>query len=581
MAQQTNSPTQIAFLADVHLQDIYGSFSDTDYKGIVNPKIGKYTIARTMGSQLHSTRIFNENYFAFIAALEDIVARNIKLVALPGDYSDDGQPIHIKGLKRILQHYEQQYNIQFFITTGNHDPVGPFQKESGKSDFLGEGGKAQPIYSKEGLHSVNPETEHPTIITKDIAKMGYDGILKELGSFGFYPRKEHLYWATPFSTYTYEDYSYDKAHKEAQLPHRTYEVEPNFIVPDVSYVVEPIPGIWLLAIDGDVYLPIDKNKSATNPNNYHGASTGYNNVLTNKQHLISWAKRVADEAKKQGKTLITFSHFPMVDFNDDASSTLRALLGPKKWQLERVPDETVAEAFAEAGITIHVAGHMHINDTGVRTTKNGNTLVNIQSPSLAAYIPGYKILTLHDNTTVEVETITLNEVPRFNELFPIYETEHQFLTTLNILGIWDKEVLNANTYHDFMLWHLKELVRLRFLNDWPAPVKEFLLTANLETIANKTNVTLSDGAIAYSGTDLLYDFYKLRNADVLALKDIPEKRLKYYRQLIKAYKTITPADTLTAQLQQVFFCMNQFLNGAPSQHFMVNLKTGEVKAIVP
>ncbi|GLB52554.1 metallophosphoesterase [Neptunitalea chrysea] len=576
MAQQTPT-TQIAFLADVHLQDIYGSFSDTDFNGIVNPNTGKPTILRTMASQLHSTRIFNENYFAFITALEDIAKRNIHLVALPGDYSDDGQPIHIKGLSRILHQYEKAYNIQFFITTGNHDPVGPFLKESGKNDFLGEGGKAQPIFSTEGLYTPNKETEHPTIITKDIAKMGYDGILKELGDFGFFPREQYTYWATPFSDYSYETYTYKKAQAAANLDQRTYEVAPGFTVPDVSYVVEPVPGIWLLAIDGDVYLPKNTNGNPADPHNYHGASTGYNNVLTNKKHLINWAKKVAAEAKKHNKTLITFSHFPMVDFNDDASATIAKFMGSKKWQLERVPDEAVAQAFADAGITIHIAGHMHINDTGIRTTKNGHTLVNIQSPSLAAYIPGYKILTLHDKTTIEVETVTLDSVPHFDELFPMYETEHEFLNELHSPNIWNMEVLESDTYHDFMLWHLKELVRLRFINDWPEPVKSYLQQASLEDIAQKVGLSITK--TNWTGTDVIYDFYKLRNADVLALQDIPEERLKYYRQLILAYKNNTPKDTLEAQLQQVFYCIDAFLNGAPAQHFKVNLETGEVTTL--
>ena len=99
---------QVAFLSDVHLQDLFGTFSDNDYKGVLNPKTGKYVVLRTMASQLHSTRIFNENYFAFIAALEDIAKRNIKYVALPGDYTDDGQPIHVRGLEKILDQYRKK-----------------------------------------------------------------------------------------------------------------------------------------------------------------------------------------------------------------------------------------------------------------------------------------------------------------------------------------------------------------------------------------------------------------------------------------------------------------------------------------
>ncbi|WP_449400151.1 metallophosphoesterase [Chryseobacterium wanjuense] len=114
---------QIAFLSDVHFQDLYGSFSDHDFKGIINPKTGKPTILRTMDSQLHSTRIFNENYFAFLKALDDIAAKGIKIVAMPGDFSDDGQAYNIRGLHKILEKYHKKYGIDFYITTGNHDPV--------------------------------------------------------------------------------------------------------------------------------------------------------------------------------------------------------------------------------------------------------------------------------------------------------------------------------------------------------------------------------------------------------------------------------------------------------------------------
>lgn len=562
---------KIAFLADIHLQDIYGTLSDSDYKGIFNKATGKYTLVRTMQSQMESTRIFNENYFAFIAALEDIAARGIRLIALPGDYSDDGQPLHIRGLSRILHEYEARYGIQFFITTGNHDPVGPFQMESGKSDFLGAGGKAQPIFSKAGMYQPDALTQLPVVVTKDIAKMGYEGILDALADFGFFPNKQYRYWATPFSDYTTEDYSFEKALAASTLQHRTYDVLPGFAVPDVSYVVEPVEGLWLLALDGDVYIPKDAGKSPEDAYNYNGAGLGYNNVLTNKKHLIAWVKKVAAEAKEKNKTLIAFSHFPMVDFNDDMSPVLKELLGENKWQLERVPEETVAEAFADAGIQLHIAGHIHINDTGVRTGKNGHTIINIQSPSLAAYIPGYKILTLNTDNTVEVETVTLDKVAGFNALFPLYEAEHTFLANSGAKEVWNKEVLQSATYHDFMLWHLKELVRMRFMKDWPEPIRGFLMQSNLGEIGQKAGLQMNDNAVSFSGYDLLIDFYKLRNADVLALRDISEEQQKYYNQLIQAYALLEPSDELTTQLKTFFQVLNAFRNGAPAANFTIDL----------
>jgi 3',5'-cyclic AMP phosphodiesterase CpdA len=598
LAQNNLNGVQIAFFADVHLQDIYGRPSDTDYKGILNPKTGKYTLVRTMEAQLHSTRLFNENYFAFLAALDDIAQRGIKYVALPGDYSDDGQPLNIRGLQTILNECTHKYGIQFFITTGNHDPVGPFAKDGGKNGFLGTDGKRQPVFSKEGLYTANATTELTTVISKDISMMGYTGITDYLKDFGFYPKEDYKFWATPFSTYSPADYNYEKAEREAVLENRTYEVAPGYTVPDVSYIVEPVKGLWLMAIDGNVYIPkptADGNPA--NPDNYSGASIGYNNVLSNKKHLIDWVQKMAAEAKLRGKTLIAFSHYPMVDYNDNASAQLSELFGKGKWQLERVPVEDVAQSFANAGLQVHFAGHMHINDTGIRTTPEGNTLVNIQTPSLAAYIPAYKLLTIK-GSELEVETITVNNVPRFNELFDLYKMEHDFLESQKATDVWDDAILKTKSYHDFTQWHLKELVRLRFLpDDWAKAFTDFLLQQtgeDLLVLASKSDIETKTGLKEaglkrkefkkWNGFNLIFDFYRLHSADELALADIGSERIKQYKFLIGAYLNKYTTEELIIddnpnldRLKHLFSIMDKFLHADPADHFTIDLKTGTVK----
>ena len=610
--------TQIAFLSDVHLQDLFGTFSDNDYNGVLNPKTGQYVLLRTMASQLHSTRIFNENYFAFIAALEDIVKRKIKYVALPGDYTDDGQPIHVRGLEKILAQYSKKYNIEFFITTGNHDPVGPFAQDSGKEDFLGKDGKSQPIYSKDGLYKPNLSTEQPVIVTADIAKMGYLGITDGLKDFGFYPNKKYKFWATPFSTYNSQNYSFEKAYEATLLSNRVYNVTPGYEVPDVSYVVEPIDGLWLMAIDGNVYIPKKNDGDPKDPKNYSEASTGYNNVLSNKKHLIKWVQDISAEAKKQGKILIAFSHFPMIDFNDDASAEIKGLLGPNKWQLNRVPVEEVAKTFADAGLKIHFGGHMHINDTGIRTTEKGNTLVNIQTPSLAAYIPAYKLLTINRDNVVDIQTITINKVPQFDELFDLYKMEYKFLQNQQVKDIWNIDILKTKSYHDFTDFHLKELVRLRFLSDdWPSSFKDFFLKLSAqdllvlasvqsnsdfdEVLKNKERFQkeweeakvksaqylkeykLKKENFNWTGYDLLVDFYRFRSADELALTDVGTARTKQYKILSQLFfenhkESSSKEKPLQNQMRLFLIILNKFMHEVPADHFTVDLKTGAVTA---
>lgn len=616
-AQTDINDLQIAFLADVHLQDLYGSFSDNNYKGIINPKNGKPVLLRTMESQLHSTRIFNENYFAFLSALDDIAKRGIHLVALPGDYTDDGQPIHLRGLQHILNEYTRKYGIEFFITTGNHDPVGPFAQPAGKNDFLGLGGKQQAIFSQSNIYRSSKD-ELPIVITKDIAKMGYDDITEYLKNFGFFPKENYRYWATPFSSYTPEDYSYSEAINKSAISNRMYEVAPGYTVPDVTYIVEPVDGLWLLALDGNVYIPkSNSNGDSKNPKNYSGADLGYNNVLTNKKHLINWVKKVAEEAEKKGKILIAFSHYPMVDFNDDASNEIEAFMGRGKWQLERVPEEEVAKTFADAGIKIHFGGHMHINDTGIRTYKSGKTLLNIQTPSLAAYIPAYKLLTIKNKTELEIETIVVDTVERYNELFELYQMEHDYLKTKNDKNIWDETILKSKSYHEFTDYHLTELVRLRFLpDDWPANFKNFLcdisgddllVLANIESnepfeklLSNKTKYKkewtkalyktkkqLSKNHIGindlktWKGIDMITDFYRIRSADRLAIKDIGTNRINQYLLIYNAFyenKRNTSVRGETYKNTGLFLSiLYKFLNGAPAVHFKVNLKTGIIE----
>lgn len=573
-------PVQIAFLSDVHFQDLYGSFSDNSFKGIINPKTGKPTILRTMDSQLHSTRVFNENYFAFLKALDDIAAKGIRIVAMPGDFTDDGQAYNLRGLRKVLDCYHQQYGIRFYLTTGNHDPVGPFRQEGGKDDFLGEDGRPLGIYSAQ--HTGNIKNK---IITRDIAESGYLEILDELKGFGFYPDQKDLYWSTPFDTEDYGDYAYSKALQNASYSKRMYEVSEGFTVPDLSYVVEPVRGVWMIAIDGNTYIPKNIQGNPNDPENYHGASIGYNNVLSHKKHLVRWVAKLAAEAKANHKVLIAFTHYPMVDFNDGATGSIKTLLGEKKWQLERVPEKTVARAFAEAGLQVHFAGHMHINDTGLYQSGD-QMLVNVQVPSLAAYLPGYKILTIHAPERLEVQTEILNEVQHFDDLFPLYEKEYATLKATKPAMLWNKDILKTKSYHDFMQFHLKELVRLRMIpGDWP---KDFVEKISAMTGEDLLRLVHADKPLSgihpeafrsWTGEDLLLDLYKFQSADELARRDIPEERLKQYAILEQLYARQTTGDAFVKQLQSVFKVLSLLSHGDPADHFEINLKSKKIKRL--
>jgi 3',5'-cyclic AMP phosphodiesterase CpdA len=623
---------QIAFMPDIHFHDIYASFSDGAFAGLPNSQSGKNATIRSMAAQLKSTRLFNENYFALLAALDDAAARGVKLIALPGDFSDDGQPLHIRGLAAILQHYSDTYGMQFYAAPGNHDPVRPFTRPAGKSDYLGVDGYEQPIYSPGSdacsgkLPVVQSHSKLSTICSEEVKELGYQEIMAQLAPFGFYPQPDYIYWETPYSDYTAQNYSANLAKEQATYKLRQYEIclqgtggrykQPGYsqcsMVPDSSYLVEPVAGVWLLAIDANVYLP------NAGGNGYAGAgNAGYNRMFSHKTQVTDWITQVVQRAEQTGKTLIAFSHYPMTEFYNGQSDTIAEQFGADSFQLARRPADKVSQLLAATGLKLHIGGHMHFNDTGISKSPDGKVLVNVQAPSLAAYVPAYKLVRIKPQQKVKVQTVVLDEVPRYNELFEHYQQEHSTLAQQGA-PLWNKAILTAKNYREFTNWHLSELTRQRFLpQDWPAPLRDSLLSLNgrqmlvlsqlqspqplaqllaeLPTLQQSPNwqqaATAADALIAegafdaedfasWSGFDLALDFYRLRNAGSLALQDINPQRLAQYQLLTRLLaakaKTETGRDSVARQFGGVFQLLQAFSHAESDRHFMLDLRNGSI-----
>ena len=511
---------RIAFIADAHIQDV----------------VGHPELVRSMEVQVQSTRLFNENYFALIAALEDVVKRGISLVVLPGDLTDDGQLVNQEAVKRILDEYACRHGVSFFVTTGNHDPLRPFGTECTRHDFLTPTGQTTALTSDVSLGGKG------MVVDTLLRSAGYREEMACYARFGYFPQSAYYYWESPFCSYTYDTYDYQRALAESPIDKRCYLLCDSLVANDASYLVEPVKGLWLLAIDGSVYLP-DGVKNGKQQ--YQGAGSGYNNVLKHKPFLLPWVRNVAEEAKHRNKTLVAFCHYPLVDFNRGASPLIEAYWGKNKFDLSRVPADSIAEAFWEACIRIHVAGHMHVNNTGVKVGKDGSRLYNIQVPSIATCVPAYKILTIKDTNTFEVSTVLLDSVPGFNSLFPLYEKEYAYTLSSGKKPIWSKEALNSKSYAEFCDWQFKDLVRTRFVpNDLPPVLLDSLS---------------QEDERAQLLSDLVLDLYRLRYAGSLARKCIPNKRLEQYQEMFEEIKRQSVSSEFVQQMDALERIFQRFL----------------------
>lgn len=653
---------EVAFMPDVHFHDLFAEFEPGSFDGLPVTYRGeeKQAVVRTMEAQLTSTRLFNENYFAFLAALDDAVERGIKYIALPGDFSDDGQPAHVSGLMEILNQYRDEHGVLFFLTPGNHDPGRPFEAEAGKSNYLGEVGKRQPVFSKNHPLCLDQagtsQMSHAPACTDEVQELGYRGLFELIGNFGLTPDKSYHYYETPFpgdqtAQNEIDDDIFDPNNRLYEICHEgtggNYR-RPGYTncleIMDMSYLVEPVEGLWLLALDTNVYIPrADADTSnPADPSNFSGSgNNGYNKVITHKEHLIEWMTDVAQRAEEMGKTLISFSHFPAADFYNGAGPIIEKVWGEDEFQMIRLPSDSTTQTVARTGIGLHIAGHMHMNGVEIaRDSASGRMLTNVQVPSLAAYVPAYKIVRIHgESGQAEVETVTLDDVPDFNTLFPLYETEWSFLDSIGYEGIWNRDILESSSYLEFTDWHIRELSRLRFLpREWPEELQHALrkmtggdllifsqlpYSTRLETIepflsdsdfttggADRSSINETwEQAVGkaenlahnagfslmelneWNGSNLSTDFYRIRNAGDLALNEISNRRMDQYALLANAFKEtkdqsdqlhqLSTANNLTLhqKLSGVFEVMVLFKNRLPSVHIRIDLKKGAVESI--
>lgn len=184
------------------------------------------------------------------------------------------------------------------------------------------------------------------------------------------------------------------------------------------------------------------------------------------------------------------------------------------------------------------------------------------------------------------------------------------------LPLWNSDILKTKSYHEFILFHLKELVRLRFLKeDWDATFKDFLLRVSGEELLsipflnseipieklvkekntyqeiwNKAQETAlkelqnsnfeQQDFEKWDGFDLIFDFYKIRNADSLAFNNIGKNQIAMYQwifnQFEKNVNSLQISDSIRQKLYQFSQIFSKFLKGLPNNNFSVNYNTGEI-----
>jgi len=534
---------RFAVIADPH-------FHDVDFAGA-----GAAPFLRTLVDTAESTRVFNESAPAFRAALDTIAAEGITTVIIVGDLTDDGQAYAVDGVLALLDDYTRRFGMRFFMTPGNHDLFARDGRHQTKR-ILRADGQFDLVSSDT---TARDAAAVQVVVTPAMFSGGYDRVLPAMGHLGFMRHADDLHWESPFGS-------------DDALETRLYDVTSadgtqTAQMVDGSYLVEPVPGLWLLSLDANVYRP--------KGNHFADCSeAGWNAALQHKPYLIEWTADVARRAKALGKQLIVFSHYPVVDPLSGTHDDEVALLGVTTF-VRRMPKPSVSQAFRAAGVELHFSGHWHINDTA-RFADTSGQLFNFAVPAPVAFPPAFKLCDLSADT-LAVETVLLRDVRGYDVGFERYSAE------CRVSG-YDDEGLGSTTDHfEFICRHLDLLARDRYLpREWPAEMRAAVEGLTIHQIAARVTDTIPPAVAAVAELPFLaviVDWYKLRKAGDLASIDLDPARQAAYAALVELFAGETwPAGSVDAQLALFFKMLGRYGEGLPATRFRVALQTGVVTA---
>lgn len=553
--------TRIAVIADPHFHDL------TSRAG--SPR-APLAAVRSLADTVASTRVFNESYPALPALLDDIVARGIELVILVGDLTDDGQRSTMAAATAMLQDYAAGHGLRFLATPGNHDLYAIHGRHQSKR-FLDPDGSHVLVTSDPGADAGDSRAR---IVSPEMYCGGYDTAIPAMAEFGFFRRPWHLHWESPFGP--------DDALEARSFEIRSTDGGTVRRMIDSSYLVEPVAGLWVLSIDANVFEPRSGDGDPALERSYiDSTDAGWNAMPRNKPFILAWMRDVAARARALGKTLLTFSHYPMLDPLNGTADDEARLLGDTSF-VRRAPTAATAQAAAATGVRIHFSGHLHINDTA-RVSSGDDWLINIAVPSMVGFPPAYKVATVA-NGHLAIETVVLAEVPGFDLAFGLYIAE------AGRTGEDDGGIAATRSHGAFLNTHLAEMVRRRYLpKEWPADLAALvprLTLGDLDRLAEvATPLTPADVEPMASGEpalpffELVVDWYRLRKGRHVALDFIAPERLDVYRGLAARYRTGNwPATSVQARIASFFAILESYLASLPSRDFGINLTTGAVVA---
>jgi len=172
----------------------------------------------------------------------------------------------------------------------------------------------------------------------------------------------------------------------------------------LSYVSEPVQGLWVFALDSCEYSDNLANGSPTTAGRLSSATQ-------------TWVLSLLPVAKAKGKTVIGMMHHGIVEHFSGQSSLFSEYL---------ISDyTTVGKTLADAGLKVIFTGHFHANDVSLADFSTSK-LYDCETGSLVTTPSPYRFATADlDKKTLAITTSQVTSIPSHTTDFPTFS--HDFI----------------------------------------------------------------------------------------------------------------------------------------------------------
>ena len=366
-----SGPVRIGVISDVHV------FDAVKLGGVPGQPAYEEAIGKDRKAFLQSQALLQ-------AALDRLVAAGNQIILITGDLTKDGEQFSHEALREAIAKVQAK-GVKVLLIPGNHDMNNPYGRHG--AIYLEQNSQGAEV------GAVAPYMEH-TDGTPRFDMPTFDRFYAEFGFNDAVARDSHSF----------------------------------------SYVSEPVPGLWVMALDlANSSLPAAASNWSTPAGLQDYPPTGGSLLAPQRAQTLAWAKAMAAQAKAEGKVLLTMSHFGGIehftgqnllipDYVLDGAGkasylqgltstpyreTFTAADGSQGSLTYQSSSEYVSRLLADAGIHLLLTGHFHANDIARRDYGNGNYLIDIETGATVSYPASYRQLTLDlAAKTLEVATDT-------------------------------------------------------------------------------------------------------------------------------------------------------------------------------